>query len=276
MTADSNAAIRRVLENPLCEVIPVDDILDQVGNLPTGATVSVTASPRKGMAATIDLAVRLSDLGFEVVPHLSARLLSGRAELAAILDRLDRADVTQVLVVGGDGERSGPFPDGFSLLIAMKELGHRLTGVGIPAYPEGHPNIPVDRLDAALLAKQPLADSMTTQMCFSADRIVDWLAARRFSGVALPAILGMPGVADRLRLLRFSARIGVGDSLRFLRKHGSVAARITGFYNPAELLEGMGARLDDPELGIEGVHIYTFNSCASTEQWRLRYLEALG
>ncbi len=158
----------------------------------------------------------------------------------------------------------------------MQEIGYNLDSIGIPSYPEGHPVIWEPALDQALADKQPFARSMTTQMCFSGEAIVDWAGRQRAAGISLPIVLGMPGVADRMRLLKISARIGVGDSIRFLRKNTSVARfMLPGSYNPAELLEELGADIDDPTLDIQGVHIYTFNSCDATEEWRQQYLESL-
>jgi methylenetetrahydrofolate reductase (NADH) len=271
-----SAAIRRVLQNPIFELIPLKNVLDQAKFLPDGATVSVTASPAKGMEATLDLSEQLQDMGFDVVPHLSARLISDRAHLERMLGRLDTLDVTQVFVVGGDGDEPGEFYDGLSLLVAMNDIGHDMT-VGVAGYPEGHAFIPDAALGRALSDKQRYAASMTTQMCFSGDVIAGWIPQQRADEIRLPVILGIPGVANGLRLLKISARIGVGDSIRFLRKNVSTAARFVkpGNSNPAELLESLGRRLDDPLMNIEGVHIYTFNSCDTTEAWRQQYLDEL-
>ncbi|GMQ85372.1 MAG: methylenetetrahydrofolate reductase [NAD(P)H] [Acidimicrobiia bacterium] len=277
LDAPARAAIRRVLEKPMFELIPLPNALEQAKHLPAGATVSVSASPARGMDATLDLAEDLRRMDFDVVLHLSARLTADRAHLARTLERLDRLHITRVFVIGGDGEESTEFDDALSLLTAMDEISHNLTDIGIACYPEGHAVIPASALGQALLDKQPLASSMTTQMCFLGKTIVDWLADQRKAGVTLPVSLGMPGVADRLRLLRISARIGVGDSIRFLSKNTGVVARFVrpGSYNPGELLEELGSELDDPTYGIAGVHIFTFNSCDSTENWRRRYLEEL-
>ena len=45
-----------------------------------------------------------------------------------------------------------------------------LREIGVPCYPQGHPTIPDETLLAALTAKAPLVDYMTTQMCFDAPR----------------------------------------------------------------------------------------------------------
>ena len=67
-------SIRAALQHPKYELIPLKNVLEQSGFLPDGAVVSVTASPAKGMMATVDLAIELKSRGFDAIPHLSARL----------------------------------------------------------------------------------------------------------------------------------------------------------------------------------------------------------
>ena len=66
------AAVRRILEHPKFEVLPLKNVLNQVGWLPEGATVSITASPTKTLEDTMDVAAELCQRSFQVVPHLSA------------------------------------------------------------------------------------------------------------------------------------------------------------------------------------------------------------
>jgi len=89
------------------------------------------------------------------------------------------------------------------------------------------------------------------------------------------AVSPPPGAVARTKLLRVSARIGIGDSLRFLRKHGSFAGRFLrpGGFNPDPLVDGLGSLLTDPEHKVAGFHIFTFNDLADTEAWRQRRME---
>lgn len=274
---EARKAVRRVLEHAKFELIPLKNVLEQARFLPEGATVSVTASPAKGLDATIDLSADLQQMGFDVVPHISARLTRDRAHLEAIVKRLDDLGIHKAFVVGGDAAEPGDYFDGISLLRDLEQTGHSLTEIGIPSYPEGHAVIPIRALNQALLDKQPHARYMTTQMCFDGDAIKTWLADVRAHDVQLPVVLGLPGVADRLKLLSISARIGVGDSMRFLKKNTSLVGKFVkpGGYTPAELLEDLGTYLDDAAADIQGVHIYTFNQCDTTERWRQDYLAAL-
>ena len=67
------AALAALLRRPRFEVLPLDGIEEQVRtHLPTAVKVTVTASPRKGIEATLDLSERLAGAGYPVVPHLSA------------------------------------------------------------------------------------------------------------------------------------------------------------------------------------------------------------
>ena len=271
------AVIRRLMHNLKYELIPLKNALDQAAFLPAGAMVSVTASPKKGMSATIDLSVELAERGFDVVPHLSARLTTGRAELAAYLTRLDTHGIRRALVVGGDRDPEGEFTDGLSLLRAIDDIGSGLTEIGVPSYPEGHPLITDDKLAQALRDKEPYAAYMTTQMCFNPRTICRWIAAQRKGGVTLPVYLGIPGVAELTHLVAISMKIGVGQSARFLSKNTRLLGKFLrpGGYSPERLILGLSDTLADPVANVRGFHVYTFNSVETTERWRKEFLETL-
>ncbi len=277
LEAPVRTAIAELLADPIFEMIPMKNALEQARHLSPGSRISVTASPNKTLDDSLDLAGDLVDMGFRVTPHLSARMTRGFDHLAHLLERIDRLGITTAFVVGGDPEPAGPFDDGLSLLEAMEEIGHSLE-VGVPCYPEGHAVIPDDALDEALQRKQRHATWMTSQMCFDGEAVMRWTESSRQAGISLPLVLGLPGVADRMKLLRISTRIGVGRSLSFLRKNtGLVSAFVKpGGYDPAELLIDMGPGLLDPAVDVTGCHIYTFNQCDTTEAWRQSVLEALG
>jgi methylenetetrahydrofolate reductase (NADPH) len=272
------AAIASILATPTFELIPLRNALDEAAHLPVGATVSVTASPSKGLDATVALCEDLQRAGFRAVPHISARMVRDRAHLRDLLAWIAGASLTRVFVVGGDAKEPGAYPDGLSLLREMAELGHAIEEIGIPAYPQGHAFIPDDELLAALHNKAPFAAYMTTQLCFDPGAIATWLADRRAEGLALPVHLGVPGVAEPHRLLAIASRIGVADTSRFLTKNTRFVARLLrsgGFYRPDALLEGLGPIVEDPIQDVSGVHLYTFNAVRAGERWRRRFIATL-
>lgn len=277
LSPSEKAALRSRLETLSYELIPLQNVYDQAASLPEGATVAVTASPARGMGATIDTAVELAARGFAVIPHLSARLTRDRRELAGILGRLDRHNITMAFVVAGDSEESGEFSDSIELVAAMNEIGHGLTSLGVAAYPEGHPLISDEALQQALKDKEPSAAWMTTQVCFTPQTIDRWMLQTREMGIRLPVYIGIPGVAELGKLLRISLRIGVGDSMRFLSKHTRLIGRLVrpGGYSPDALVLGLAPTLARAQAGILGFHVYTFNHVKSTEEWRRDMLEEL-
>ena len=267
---DSN--VRAFLQRADFEVVPLKGAIDTVASLPPGSTVSVTASPSKGMKATIDLAQRLQDAGFRAVPHISARLVEDRKDLASIIKKLDGAGVTQAFVTGGDGDPHGDYYDAGSLLRDLADLGHPFLELGITGYPEGHPAISGDKLRQALLDKQRYATYLVTQMCFSAKAILSWVGEIRDDGVTVPVKVGIPGAVQPTRLLTMAAKIGVGDSMRYLSKNRGLLRLIRpGRYRPDRLVRPLAASAGP--LGLSGVHLFTFNQVAPTAAWHRRMLE---
>jgi len=243
----------KVLRAPTFELIPLKRSMDQAALLPPGSTVSVTASPEKGMDATIALCEQLQAGGFRAVPHVSARMIRDRAHLVDLLAGLERAGVDRAFVVGGDAKEPGAYPDGLALLREMAEIGHPLGEIGIPGYPQGHAFIADGRLLDSLRDKAPFASYVTTQLCFDPAAIARWIAVRRAEGMTLPIHVGIPGVAEPQKLLTIAARIGVADTHRFLVKNVRFVTRLVrsgGFYRPDGLLEGLAPHVADPLAGI--------------------------
>jgi methylenetetrahydrofolate reductase (NADPH) len=271
LDAKDAAALARVLEDPTFELIPLKNVREQAAALPRGATVSVTASPAKGIEATVELAIELEAAGLRAIPHLSARMIRDRAHLASLLDRLEQARIDRAFVVGGDADEPGEFLDGLSLLRAMAELGRLPKDVGCPCYPQGHPDIPDEALAQALRDKAEYVRYMTTQLCFDPTAIERFIADRRAEGNTLEVKLGIPGVAEIPKLLSISARIGVKDASKFvLRNYRFVGQllRAGGVYKPSGLMRQLAPLIADPDAKVIGLHVYTFNNVAATESWR--------
>lgn len=278
LSPSARTALGDMLRSPTFELIPLKNAMAQAEHLPPGATVSVTASPTKGLEATVELAAQLRLAGFTVVPHLSARMVRDRAHLASLVAALDDADIDRAFIVGGDEKEPGAYVDGLALLRELAEIGHPFRHVGIPAYPQGHAFIADGPLLDALHAKAAFAQYMTTQLCFDPAAISTWLAARRAEGLALPVHVGVPGVAEPQKLLALAARIGVADTHRFLAKNVRFVARLVrsgGFYRPDALLEGIAPTIADPAATITGFHLYLFNAVEVTERWRQAKLQTL-
>lgn len=96
--------------------------------------------------------------------------------------------------------------------------------VSFAAHPEAHPRASPATMAQALLCKQSLliqhavTGTAATQMCFNALTIKAWISSSRQAGFNLPVMLGVAGPGSSSELLAVSARIGVGESMRFIAR----------------------------------------------------------
>jgi methylenetetrahydrofolate reductase (NADPH) len=109
-------------------------------------------------------------------------------------------------------------------------------------------------------------------MCFDPKAIFDWARGTRNDGVRLPIRVGIPGVVDPVRLASIAARIGVGTSVRFVMKNRKAIWRLLrpGMYKPTRLVKAL--QLKSKELGLSGLHIFTFNQVEATAHWHKQAL----
>lgn len=265
----STQNLQNLLTGARFEVLPLRDTAAELERLRPGTTVTVTSSPAKGPEATLDLAGRAAAMGFHAVPHVAARRVTDTAHLSALLDRVEQLGIGEAFVIAGDStDSAGEFPDALSLLRKMEELGRRPDRIGITGYPESHSFLPDSATIQAMADKAHHADYIVSQICYDPSTIVSWVRQVRERGVHLPIHIGVPGSIDVRKLLRVSMKMGLGDSMRFLRKQRGVAAKLLTRYTPDQLIEELGPHMLDESLGLAGWHVYTFNEIEKTVQWR--------
>jgi methylenetetrahydrofolate reductase (NADPH) len=277
-TATRNQTVHRLLTHARYEVLPTPSTEEKVlASVPLDVPVTVTASGAKGLEATLSLAESLAGQGYVTVPHLAARMISGRTELGEIRARLAAAGITRVFVPGGDVDPVGDYPDAFSLLEDLNALPQPFEQIGITGYPETHPKITDDLTVQAMWDKRRHATHVVSNLTFDAGAIKSWVSRMRGRGVTMPLLLGMPGPIDRAKLLTMATKIGVGESTRFLAKHKGTFARLAapGGFTGQRFLEECAAVAARPESLVEGLHIFTFNQIAQTEEWRQELLSRL-
>ncbi len=273
--------LRSMIEAAKVELIPMKSLERAMTELVAGSQISMTCSPAKSIEATLDETAVLVAAGHNVTPHIAARMVQTPDHLTAIRQRLVEIGVREIFVVGGDAAEPGCYFDAVEFIAAFIEHDdadgrdrRQVDHIGYTSYPDAHPFITNEQLHDALHAKQRLIlDSgrtahVSTQMCFSADQIRTWLRAERASGFTVPVHLGVPGVIDKSKLLTMGVRLGVGTSLRYLTKNRKALGKMMTqrSFEPDQLLRPLAGDLID--LGIEGIHLYTFNQVAATEAWR--------
>ncbi|ALV41348.1 hypothetical protein AU252_09455 [Pseudarthrobacter sulfonivorans] len=256
MSAEAVARIR-------LEVVPSADLLTQLpAAFDTTGSVSVTCLPHHGPARTVEASVSLARLGYHTVPHLAARSITGKAELHSLLLQLQQAGVSELFLVAGDRRTpAGPYAWSGELLEAVNAYSPDFS-IGIAGYPEGHPQLSQKQLSSSLGVKAPLASSMVTQMCFSAEAISRYLRTIRKAGIELPVWVGVPGPVSIRKLVSLGARLGVGRSLKLARGTGMAGAlwRRDDFlsYDSGRLIREVHQELAGDPL-FAGFHVYTFN-----------------
>jgi len=267
------------LQAPRYEVLPTEEVEELVlVHVPKDITVTITASPRRGIEATIALAERLAAQGYQVVPHLSARLIRDHAQLSEILARVNALGRSEVFVIAGDAkEPAGDFGDSVSLLAAIDAEPHGLLQIGVTGYPERHSFIEDDLTIQAMWDKRRIATYIVSNLCFDPRIVKKWVGRVRRRGVELPIHIGLAGVTDPSKLLRVSTRIGIADSARFLRGHSNWFMRMVqpGGYDPERFAAGLLPDLAAPDRRVAGLHFFTFNEIEATERWRQETLARL-
>jgi len=275
MVADTTV---RLLQHTRYEVLPTATIEDKLlEHVPVDRTITVTASPSKGLEPTLDLAERLTGHGYVAIPHLAARMVRDKAELVEICERVTGKGISRVFVPGGDADPPGAYPDALSMLEELVALGSPFSHVGITGYPESHPTIADDLTIQSMWDKRRYATHVVSNLTFDPGVLTSWVRRMRSRGITMPLLLGVPGPVDRAKLLSMAGKIGVGESTRFLAKHKGTFARLAapGGFTGEKFLRKCAAELSAPEMGLEGLHVFTFNQVAETEKWRRELLEQL-
>jgi methylenetetrahydrofolate reductase (NADPH) len=229
---------------------------------------------------TRELVLRLRrETSLDPVPHLTC-VGHTRAEMQAILESYAAEGVSSILALRGDAPRgsttqTGDFPHAADLvrfIRAFNESGRhpdpRGFGIGVAAFPEGHPETPntlrlMDHLKAKVDAG---ADWICTQLFFDNHAFLDWRERCDLAGIRVPICAGiMPvlSVANLHRMADLAACTHIPAKLmRALQRCG----------DDAEGVERVGIHwateqcLELLDRGVRGIHFYTLNRSAATQE----------
>jgi methylenetetrahydrofolate reductase (NADPH) len=229
---------------------------------------------------TRELVLRLRrETALDPVPHLTC-VGHTRSEMQAILENYAAEGVSNILALRGDAPRgsamqTGDFPHAADLvrfIRAFNESGRhpdpRGFGIGVAAFPEGHPETPntlrlMDHLKAKVDAG---ANWICTQLFFDNHAFLDWRERCDIAGIRVPICAGiMPvlSVANLHRMADLAACTHIPAKLmRALQRCG----------DDAEGVERVGIHwateqcLELLDRGVRGIHFYTLNRSAATQE----------
>jgi methylenetetrahydrofolate reductase (NADPH) len=232
---------------------------------------------------THDLVVRIKQTtSIPPVPHLTC-VGHTEAEIEAILRRYAAAGVANILALRGDPPRDRPdydwsegdfrhAADLVSFIKKFNESGQhpdpRGFGIGVAAFPEGHPSTPnrVAELDFLKAKVDAGADYICTQLFFDNHDFFDFRDRCSLAGVHIPIIAGIMPVSS-LQSMKRMAELAAGA--RYPAKLIRALSRANGQPEAVERVGIHYAAQQCAELmdqSVDGIHFYTLNKSHATRE----------
>lgn len=233
------------------------------------AQIFIASLPKDTIDKQVAAVVKIHQSGLQPVPHIVARNIESMATFEDLLSRLkNEANVKTALILGGDRDQAlGEFDNSLQLIETGLLQKYGIETIYLGCYPEGHPRISNDILQAALLAKLTAAKQaglkveLVSQFCFDAAPIVEFAQQLRELGIDEPFRVGVAGPSSRSTLVKYAVICGVGASLRALKERQSLAKNMMAGETPEKLLRELAiAQSQNSELNFNGVHFFTFAS----------------
>jgi methylenetetrahydrofolate reductase (NADPH) len=214
------------------------------------------------------------------IPHLTC-ICHREDEVREILERYAGAGVSNVLALGGDipSDRSGydRSQDAFQHAADLVRFIRRFNasglhphprgfGVGVAAYPEGHPATPnrLEEMDFLKAKVDAGADYICTQLFFDNRDFHDFCERCELAGIHVPIIAGIMPITSVAGMRRMAQLAG---GARFPAALLRAVQRAS--YDPVEV-ERTGIEWATEqcrellERGVRGIHFYTLNQSKAT------------
>jgi methylenetetrahydrofolate reductase (NADPH) len=251
------------------EIMPSGAIVQDCEKLPTGHPVAVTMSTTYGVSRTMEVLKELASQGYEVLPHIAARMIPDAETLENIHTQLEECNISSVFIPGGDAETpAGPFESSYELIRKLHDDFSPSYDVGITGYPEGHEFITDAELRDSIRKKCQLSDYIVSHICFSPSKINEWCDSLSEAGITLPVFCCVPTAMPRAKLQHISKLIGVGKSSHSLSSNSKPEVSANDpLYRPTKLIKQLVATGQ-----ISGFHISTFNRLSATRQFHRTHI----
>ncbi|BDS05536.1 methylenetetrahydrofolate reductase [Oceaniferula spumae] len=232
---------------------------------------------------THDLVLKIKETtSIPPIPHLTC-VAHSADEITVTLERYAEAGIGNILALRGDPpanqgpyDRSGDaFQHAADLVAHIKEFNAsgkhpdpRGFGIGVAAFPEGHPDTPnrlleMDYLKAKIDAG---ADYICTQLFFDNHDFLDFRDRCRLAGINVPILAGIMPITSAKGIHRMAELAGGAHFparlLRALERAGDnqEAVERIGIHHAAEQCAGL---LD---ADVDGIHLYTLNQSRATRE----------
>lgn len=283
-TTPVNPQMEAFLQGYSIEVMPrtaakVDNFRDL---LPEGTRVYVAHIDGTPIEDMVETAARLSDDGYNVMPHFPARIIKDAATLEDWINRYQsEAGVKQALLLaGGVANPVGEFHSSMQLMETGLFDKAGFTHLHVAGHPEGNKDIDPDGSDKmvmeALRWKQAFNErtdasiALATQFAFDADPIIEWANRLTAEGITLPIHIGIAGPAKLQTLIKFAIACGVGPSLSVLQKRAMDVTKLLLPYEPTDVLTKLAAhKAANPDFNITNVHFFPLGGIKTNANWAI-------
>ena len=237
--------------------------------------VSVTMGAGGGTRdKTVDIVMQIqSELGVTAMCHLPC-ISFERAEIASILDSLERAGIENVLALGGDAPADQPDyqppADAFTYaneLVEFIRSGPWTFSIGGGCYPEVHPRAASADEDLANLVRKVGAgtDFLVTQLFLGNDDYFSFVDRARAAGIKVPIVPGIMPIASAANIKRMA-------KLANAKIPAQLEAKLAAAGDEDAAVAQLGIEWateqchDLLERGAPGLHFYTLNRSTATRQ----------
>ncbi len=228
----------------------------------------------------VETAKRLSNEGFDVMPHFPARIIKDKDTLENWIQRYqDEAGIEQALLLAGGLSRPhGSFESSMQLVETELFEKYNFKHLHFAGHPEGNKDIDHDNstknVESALSWKQKFKErtdinlALTTQFCFEANPVIEWADSLVKNGIDIPVHIGVAGPAKLQTLIKFSIACGVGPSLRVLQKRAKDVKKLLLPFEPNDFLETLAEHKKvNPNFNITNVHFFPLGGINVNASW---------
>ena len=226
-----------------------------LSNLPKVKNVYITLLPGEDFRQVANKAKELTNLGFNPVPHFSARSIKNLNDLKDYVKRCKDGGVKQALVIGGSAQPIGDFHSSLQLLKTGLFEGFR---IGIAGHTDGSPDISDSDLEKAMRNKKPYADYIVTQWLMEPEPIIKFVSKQ-----TIPVHVGITGPMKISSMLKFANTVGAKNSINFIKSNLGKTFDLLRPKDPNDLIEKVKSVTNN-------FHIYTFGGLKETSAWLMK------
>lgn len=269
--------IKKLLQNYSIETTPnVYKKYGQFINLvPLDSSIYITYLPDENYLNIVDTAKKLTDEGFQVIPHLPSRRMKDKSDLESYIGRLsEESGCKKILVIGGEGKQKGEISSTLDVLKTDLLSKYQFKEVGLAGHPEGNPNVSAKELDQAIIDKNIFAKNadfksyLVTQFFFEASSLETWEKKLDMLNNNLEIHAGIPGPATLKTLVSYATSCGIGNSIRFLSKQALNITKLATTRAPDKLIADLADyKMLKPSSRLAKLHFYAFGGIKKTSEW---------